>query len=86
MAPSAGINTLPERAKTEPMDTLLNKVWDIGVTRRAYYIAGAYICKRIEEKLGRTYLAELVPKGGLQFITEYNALVPIDFKISLVDF
>jgi len=81
-----GINKLLQNSKTETMDALLKQAWDIGVTERAYYIAGAYVCKIIEEKFGTEYLSELVSKGGRQFIKEYNALAPDDFKISLVEF
>jgi hypothetical protein len=81
-----GVNKLTEMTKTETIDTLLKQAWDIGVTERAYYIAGAYMCKNIEEKFGTEYLSELVSKGGRQFVKEYNTLVPDDFKISLVEF
>jgi len=47
-----GINTLIAMTKTETIDTLYQKTWEIGVSQRAYYLAGAFICKKIEEKLG----------------------------------
>ena len=78
------INELLENTKTETIDALLKQAWDIGVTERAYYIAGAYVCKIIAEKFGTEYLSELVSKGGRQLVKEYNALVPDDLKISLV--
>ena len=79
-----GINNLLEMSKTEAIDTLLKQTWDIGVTKRAYYIAGAYVCKTIEEKFGAEYLSELVSKGGRQFIKEYNVLVPDEYKLTLI--
>jgi hypothetical protein len=80
-----GINKLLEMTKTETVDTLYKKIWDIGVSQRAYYIAGAYMCKIIEEKFGTEYLAEIVSKGSLQFIKEYNVLVSDDYKINRVE-
>ena len=80
----SGVNKLLEINRNETIDTFLEQAWDIGVTGRAYYIAGAYICKMIEEKFGTEYLSGMVSKGGLQFVEEYNRLVPGDLKIRLV--
>lgn len=80
-----GINKILDIAKTETIDTLNQKLWDVGIAQRAYYVAGAYICKKIEEKFGTEYLADLIPKGALHIIKEYNALVMDDFKINVID-
>jgi len=80
-----GVNKLLEMTRTEPIDTLNQKIWDIGITQRAYYIAGAYMCSIIEEEIGTEYLAGIVSKGSQQFVKEYNVLAPDDHKINLVD-
>lgn len=80
------INILLEKDSTMAMDSLNKEAWDIGVSQRAYYIAGAYIAKTIETKYGTEYLAELVQKGSLQFVKEYNAVVSDDYKITLIEF
>ena len=71
-------------AKTETIDTMNKKAWEIGVMERAYYLAGAYMCKVIEDKFGIEYLADIVTKGGLQFTKVYNELVLEDYKIKLI--
>ncbi|UCH10013.1 MAG: hypothetical protein JSU61_12535 [Fidelibacterota bacterium] len=80
----SGVNQLLEKARTETMDNLLKQAWDTGVTERAYYVAGAYVCKTIAEKYGTEYLSEMVSQGGRNFIREYNTLVPADLNIRLL--
>jgi hypothetical protein len=77
------MNRLVKMCLTEPVDTLAKASWDIGVEQRAYYIAGAYMAKIIEEKYGTERLAELVGKGSLEFVREYNGLVPDNRKIEI---
>jgi putative zinc-dependent peptidase DUF5700 len=79
------VGMLLEEAKTLPIDSLEKKAWDIGVMERAFYIAGAYMAKVIEEKHGTEFLAGLVSKGSLPFAREYNAIVSDDYRISLVE-
>jgi hypothetical protein len=45
------------------------------VKGRAYYITGAYICKIIDEKLGRAKLIDLLLKGPIFVFSEYNNIV-----------
>ncbi|MFC1565606.1 DUF5700 domain-containing putative Zn-dependent protease [Candidatus Neomarinimicrobiota bacterium] len=78
------INQLNEIAKTEDIETMNQKAWDVGVMDRAYYLAGAYMCKVIEDKFGIECLADIVTKGGLQFTKVYNELVMEDYKIKLI--
>lgn len=80
------IRMLLEDASALPADSLLMKAWDIGVTKRAYYIAGAYMARIIDERYGTDYLAGLVPGGGLNFTRQYNALVPDDYRIAIIEF
>lgn len=79
------INNLLVRAETEPIDTLKQAAWDIGVGERAYYIAGAYMCQKIEEKHGTKHLAALISKESSQFIREYNRIVPLEYRINLIE-
>ena len=51
---------------------LRRKSWDLGVDQRAYYIAGAHMCRCIENKKGRKALVETIVNGPLSFIDAYN--------------
>ena len=77
------VNSLNEM--TMPIDTLLQECWKLGVEERAYYVAGGYMAKIIEEKHGTEYLAALVKDGSINFVKEYNLLVPDDYKLVLVE-
>ncbi|UCD38028.1 MAG: hypothetical protein JSW54_00645 [Fidelibacterota bacterium] len=80
----AGVNGLLSMPADESIDNLLKQAWDIGVTSRAYYVAGAHVCGTIEEKMGAEYLSGLVAEGGRRIVEEYNVLVPPDEQIHLV--
>lgn len=79
------INMLSEMAETMPLDTLLLECWKMGVEQRAYYIAGGYVAKIIEEKYGTEFLAALVKEGSISFVKKYNMLVPDDYKLVLLE-
>ena len=79
------INLLSEMAETMPLDSLLQECWKMGVEQRAYYIAGGYVAKIIEEKYGAEFLAKLVKEGSFNFVKEYNLLVPDDYKLALIE-
>ena len=80
------ISGMVEDAGTVPIDSMNQKAWDIGVEERAFYIAGAYMARVIEEEYGTDHLAALVRKGGLEFAREYDAVVADEYKIPVVDF
>jgi len=61
----------------------LIEAWNVGVEERAYYATGTYMAQKIEENCGTKYLAELVNKGSMQFVRDYNAVVLNDYKIVL---
>ncbi|MCE7734385.1 MAG: hypothetical protein GPJ54_05865 [Candidatus Heimdallarchaeota archaeon] len=42
---------------------------------RAYYIPGAFICQVIDQKFGRSKLKELLLKGPVSLISEYNEII-----------
>lgn len=79
------INEMLEQTKALTIDSLNKVAWDVGVAKRAYYIAGAYMLKKIEEKFGREYLVELIQKGGQQVVKKYNTLVSEEYRITLVE-
>lgn len=79
------INNLLDKSRELTIDSLNKLAWDIGVGKRAYYVTGAYIAKIIEEKLGGEHLVELIQKGGLQFVKEYNSIVSEEYRITLVE-
>jgi hypothetical protein len=55
-----------------PNDELQKLSWDVGVIGRAFYIAGAEMCKVIEEKKGRQTLIETIWRGPRYFFEIYN--------------
>jgi hypothetical protein len=78
------VNELIRRANYKSIESLNNEALDIGVMQRAYYIAGAYISKTIEQKYGREHLAHLINKDEKVFIQQYNDSVARDYKIESI--
>ncbi len=78
------VNQLVRMSRTSPIDTLISESWKKGVTERAYYVAGASMARTLEERFGADRLAELVSKGSIEFVKQYNALVPADRRIELM--
>ncbi len=62
-------------------DKLRKKAWDLGVTKRAYYVAGAYMAQSIDQELGREALIRTVAEGPLTFVETYNKIVRKGMKI-----
>jgi hypothetical protein len=79
------INGLIQAVNYKSIDSLNSESWDVGVMQRAYYIAGAYMSKTIEEKYGRNHLSHLVNRNENFFIKEYNDSIPEDFKIKFIE-
>lgn len=75
------INTLHAKAGTVPADSLNKEAWEVGVSQRAYYVAGAYASAKIKAAYGADYLAELITKGGTSFVKKYNELVSEEYRI-----
>lgn len=57
-----------------PDDALQKLSWDIGVIGRAYYVAGAEMCKVIDTEKGRETLIETICRGPRHFFDVYNGL------------
>jgi hypothetical protein len=68
------LNSLLSKANKVPRDTLEKIAWNKGVISRAYYVVGAYMCKEIEESLGRKILIETLTQGPISFINQYNSI------------
>jgi len=60
---------------------LQEKMIQIGVMERAFYIVGFSMALTIDEKLGREALKETLLHGPDYFIQKYNSLVDDDYKI-----
>ena len=77
------VNALTAMSSHVAVDSLNKEAWNLGVSERAYYIAGGYMARKIEEAFGTEHLARLVSKGSLQFVQEYNEVVSGDLRITL---
>lgn len=61
----------------------LNKLaWDVGVIGRSYYVAGAHMCRVIEERAGKEALKQTIIDVPEAFFDAYNALVETDQQLS----
>ena len=77
------VNEIYEAAEKKELTPkeLRKRSWDLGVDERAYYIAGAHMCRCIDEKLGRKALTDAVEKGPLAFIDKYNEIAESGMKV-----
>ncbi len=67
-------------------NTISDLSWKVGIMQRAYYVAGAFMAKMIDEKLGRKILAATIENGPRSFVATYNSIADEDKKIiELVD-
>ncbi len=60
---------------TIPEDELDKLSWDVGVIGRSYYVAGAHMCRVIEEKAGKGVLKQTLLDGPEAFFEVFNGLV-----------
>lgn len=75
------VNEIFSQADTLPDDKLRKLSWEKGVMGRAYYVAGPYMCKIIEETKGREALVNTIVQGPRYFVSYYNSLVEKDKRI-----
>lgn len=75
------LNDFLSTAKSLSEDELRVKAWDIGVTKRAYYVVGAFMAKTIDEKAGRESLVNTVKVGPMSFVSTYNKLVKPELQV-----
>ena len=57
-----------------PADELQKLSWDVGVIGRAFYVAGAEMCRGIDAEKGREALIETIWKGPRYFFEVYNEI------------
>ena len=75
------VNELIGEIDTLDEEELMQKVY-FSSKRRALYIAGAYMAKTIDERLGRDSLIETVRQGPSSFISTYNMIADDGMEIS----
>ena len=63
-------------------DELKKLSWDVGVIGRSYYVAGAHMCRVIEEKSGKEVLKQTLLDGPEAFFEAYNGLVETEERLS----
>jgi len=76
------VNSLMADAPAKPAETFRKTLFQVGVEQRALYVAGAFMAKTIDEKLGRQALASSMETGPRSFIPAYNSLVEDSLKVS----
>lgn len=76
------VNALFFQFEKLPKEDFRKLSWEEGVKNRAYYIAGAYMSRTIDEKIGRAALIETIEKGPRSFVSLYNTLAEGDMKIT----
>ena len=66
-----------------PDDELQKLSWDVGVIGRAFYVAGAEMCKVIDTEEGRETLIETIWRGPRYFFDVYNGLTAAGRRLGL---
>jgi hypothetical protein len=70
------------RATSVSAKKLQRLSWEIGVERRAYYIAGAHMAETLDRELGRQELIRTLREGPRSFVAAYNTLVPSNEQLT----
>ncbi|MHA2100133.1 MAG: DUF5700 domain-containing putative Zn-dependent protease [Candidatus Kariarchaeaceae archaeon] len=68
------INDILSKINDISEDELNELLMEKCIKGRAYYISGAYVCKVIDEKLGRAKLTDLLLQGPVSIISQYDAI------------
>ena len=76
------VNSLLAGAAGQPAEAFRKNLFQVGVQQRALYVAGAFLAKTIDDKLGRRALASSMATGPRSFISVYNALVDDSLELS----
>ena len=77
------MNEIFKKAMALGEKELKDALWQVGSMDRAYYVAGCYMAKTIDEKLGRNTLVATISKGPRHFLSTYNSLA--DEKLRVFD-
>lgn len=62
-------------------EELRDRIWTVGVERRAFYIVGAFMAMTIDQIKGRDTLVATVAQGPRSFVKTYNSLVEPNMRI-----
>lgn len=65
----------------EDEDALQEFIWERCIKGRGYYVVGAYMCKLIEESVGKDRLIETMVQGPTSFVKLYNSLVEEELSV-----
>jgi hypothetical protein len=60
-----------------------DKIIQIGISERVFYVIGALMAQTIEERMGKSAIVESVSKGPMEFLETYNSIASSDKKINL---
>ena len=66
-----------------PDDELRKLSWDVGVIGRAFYVAGAEVCRVIDAEKGREALIETIWRGPRYFFDTYNEIAELGRRLRL---
>ena len=75
------VNALMAGAAGQPADAFRKNLFQVGVEQRALYVAGGFLAKMIDNRLGRRALASSMATGPRSFISVYNSLVDDSLKV-----
>ena len=76
------VNVLFSQFNKLPKEDFGKLSWEEGVKNRAYYVAGAYMSRTIDERIGRKALVGTIERGPRSFVSLYNTLTDGDMKIT----
>jgi hypothetical protein len=77
------VKHLIEDVKNKPANEVQDSVIQIGITERAFYVAGAHMARTIEENLGKEAIVKSVKEGSRHFIEIYNSIAKPDHTIEI---
>jgi len=78
------VNELLKKAGKEPLKKMHKSVIDLGITKRAFYVTGAYMAREIEKKIGKNALVDAFSKNEANFTQLYNSIAtPYDESIHI---
>ncbi len=76
------VNSLLAGAAGQLAEAFRKNLFQVGIQQRALYVAGAFLAKTIDDRLGRRALAATMETGPRNFISVYNSLVDDSLRVS----
>ena len=64
-------------------DELRELIWEDGIQKRAFYVAGSHMARAIDEKAGRRALTDTIMEGSLAFVKAYNRFAEGSLRIRI---